>query len=154
MLASPGGVHVSPAGLTLKPALSSPSGQNASWIPGAQIDPLPLLCLVSQVTCHFNVRTAERSWKKSYSLVNWYEPLLMRYKLISFLRVTKTESLSRINNQFPLIHSQLLTATAAKSLQSCLTLCDPIDGSPLGSSVPGILQARTLEWVAISFSNA
>ena len=47
------------------------------------------------------------------------------------------------------------TATAAaKSLQSCPTLCNPIDGSPPGSSVPGILQARTLEWVAISFSNA
>ena len=45
-------------------------------------------------------------------------------------------------------------AAAAKSLQSCPTLCDSIDGSPLGSSVPGILQARTLEWVAISFSNA
>ena len=44
-------------------------------------------------------------------------------------------------------------AAAAKSLQSCLTLCDPIDGSPPGSPVPGILQARTLEWVAISFSN-
>ena len=43
---------------------------------------------------------------------------------------------------------------AAKSLQSCLTLCDPIDGSPPGSTIPGILQARTLEWVAISFSNA
>ena len=43
---------------------------------------------------------------------------------------------------------------AAESLQSCLTLCDPIDGSPPGSPVPGILQARTLEWVAISFSNA
>ena len=43
---------------------------------------------------------------------------------------------------------------AAKSLQSCLTLCDPIDGGPPGSPVPGILQARTLEWVAISFSNA
>ena len=43
---------------------------------------------------------------------------------------------------------------AAKSLQSCPTLCDSIDGSPLGSSVPGILQARILEWVAISFSNA
>ena len=42
----------------------------------------------------------------------------------------------------------------AKSLQSCLTLCDPIDGSPPGFPVPGILQARTLEWVAISFSNA
>ena len=43
-------------------------------------------------------------------------------------------------------------AAAAKSLQSCPTLCDPVDGSPLGSPVPGILQARTLEWVAISFS--
>ena len=45
------------------------------------------------------------------------------------------------------------TAADAKSLQSCPTLCDPIDGSPPGSPVPGILQARTLEWVAISFSN-
>ena len=45
-------------------------------------------------------------------------------------------------------------ATAAKSLQSCLTLCDPIDGSPPGSTIPGILQARTPEWAAISFSNA
>ena len=45
-------------------------------------------------------------------------------------------------------------AAAAKSLQSCPTLCDPIDGSPLAPAVPGILQARTLEWVAISFSNA
>ena len=47
-----------------------------------------------------------------------------------------------------------MKSAAAKSLQSCLTLCDPIDGSPPGSAVPGILQARTLEWVAISFSNA
>ena len=45
-------------------------------------------------------------------------------------------------------------AAAAKLLQSCLTLCDPIDGSPPGSPIPGTLQARTLEWVAISFSNA
>ena len=45
-------------------------------------------------------------------------------------------------------------AAAAKLLQSCPTLCNPIDGSPRGSSVPGILQARILEWVAISFSNA
>ena len=63
------------------------------------------------------------------------------------------------------IHSNILTweilwteepaaADAAKSLQSCLTLCNPIDGSPPGSTVPGILQARTLEWVAISFSSA
>ena len=47
-----------------------------------------------------------------------------------------------------------LAAAAAKLLQSCPTLCDPIDGSSPGSPVPGILQARTLEWVAISFSNA
>ena len=46
------------------------------------------------------------------------------------------------------------TAAAAKSLQSCPTRCDPIDGSPSGSAVPGILQARTLEWAAISFSTA
>ena len=45
-------------------------------------------------------------------------------------------------------------AAAAKSLQSCPTLCDPTDGSPPGFPAPGILQARTLEWVAISFSNA
>ena len=53
-------------------------------------------------------------------------------------------------------HYQLTgdTAAAAKSLQSCPTLCDPIDGSPPGSPVPGILQARTLEWVAIAYSNA
>ena len=45
-------------------------------------------------------------------------------------------------------------AAAAKSIQSCLTLCEQIDGSPLGSPVPGMLKARTLEWIAISFSNA
>ena len=50
--------------------------------------------------------------------------------------------------------SSLTAAAAAKSLQPCPTLCDPIDGSPPGSPVPGILQAGTLEWVAISFSNA
>ena len=48
----------------------------------------------------------------------------------------------------------MFAAAAAKSLQSCPTLCDPIDGSPPGPPVPGILQAKTLEWVAISFSNA
>ena len=52
------------------------------------------------------------------------------------------------------IISMVAAAAAGKSIQLCLTLCDPIDGSPPGSAVPGILQARTLEWVAISFSNA
>ena len=49
--------------------------------------------------------------------------------------------------------SYKIAAAAAESLQSCPTLCDPIDGNPAGSPVPGILQARTLEWIAISFSN-
>ena len=59
---------------------------------------------------------------------------------------------------FTLVHvsasllSLFAAAAAAKSLQSCLTLCDPMDGSPPGSAVPGILQARTLEWIAIAFS--
>ena len=51
------------------------------------------------------------------------------------------------------VYKMTAAAVAAKSLQSCPTLCDPIDGSPPGSPVPRILQARTMEWVAISFSN-
>ena len=53
-----------------------------------------------------------------------------------------------------MLMATIMAAAAAESLQSCPTLCDPIDGSPPGSPIPGILQARTLEWVAISFSNA
>ena len=58
------------------------------------------------------------------------------------------------SSQIRLTVSFKYDAAAAKSLQLCPTLCDPRDGSPPGSPVPGILQARTLEWVAISFSNA
>ena len=57
-------------------------------------------------------------------------------------------------NEYLSKHMCVASAAAAKSLQSCPTLCNPTDGSPPGSSVPGILQARTLEWVAISFSKA
>ena len=62
----------------------------------------------------------------------------------------------RVGHDFTFIFilSAAATAAAAKSLQSCSTLCNPINGSPAGSPIPGILQARTLEWVAISFSNA
>ena len=56
---------------------------------------------------------------------------------------------SYVTNQIACL--AILAAAAAKSLQSCLTLCDPIDGSPLGSPVPVMVQARTLEWVAIAF---
>ena len=67
--------------------------------------------------------------------------------------------MSAIHGNQSLIYSYIqlaaaAAAAAARPLQSCLTLCDPIDGSPPGSAVTGILQARTLEWVAISFSNA
>ena len=65
------------------------------------------------------------------------------------------DSLEGYKARFLVNYAAAATATAAaKSLQSYPTLCDPIDGSPPGSPVPGILQARTLEWVAISFSNA
>ena len=60
----------------------------------------------------------------------------------------------RLSSNFSYFGLRNTSSSSAKSLQSCLTLCDPIDGSPAGSPVPGILQARTLEWVAISFSNA
>ena len=71
-----------------------------------------------------------------------YGPLLKLLKTEPIL-LLKVENLLECN-----------PAAAAKSLQSCPALCDPIDGSPPGSAIPGILQARTLEWVAISFSNA
>ena len=75
--------------------------------------------------------------------------------------VNTNEKLRRMSNVEPntvnkkkgsQIKNLWAAAAAAKLLQPCLTLCDPIDGSPPGSPVPGILQARTLEWVAISFS--
>ena len=68
------------------------------------------------------------------------------------VRLSKWESNKR--HIFPLQYSFSSAAAAAKSLQLCLTLCDPIDGNLPGSPVLEILQARTLEWVAISFSNA
>ena len=68
---------------------------------------------------------------------------------ISWIRLLKILSSSLIA-----IGITKLLTTTAKSLQSCSTLCDPIDSSPPGSAIPGILQARILEWVAISFSNA
>ena len=80
--------------------------------------------------------------------------------MVQPLRKIAGQSLKKLNVEFPydpaipLLGTYPAAAAAAKSLQSCPTLCHPIDGSPPGSAVPGILQARTLEWVAISFSNA
>ena len=69
---------------------------------------------------------------------------------MKFVRKKKLYGISHMLN----LKNTTAAAAAAKSLQSCPTLCDPIDGSLPGSPVPGILQGRTLEWVAISLSNA
>ena len=71
---------------------------------------------------------------------------------LTYMQSTSRETLGWMKHK---LESRLPgTAAAAKLLQSCPTLCDPTDSSPPGSAIPGILQARTLEWVAISFSNA
>ena len=76
-------------------------------------------------------------------------------KTKSFFFFFNFKALPKIRVLFFKIHVTWVShAAAAATLRSCPTLCDPIDGSPPGSPVPGILQARTLEWVAISFSNA
>ena len=72
--------------------------------------------------------------------------------ILLYLKLITNKDLLSPSKSSPIQGS--LGKNAAKSLQSCLTLCDPIDSSPSGSPVPGILQARTLEWVAISFSKA
>ena len=95
-----------------------------------------------------------------YFLVRWNKglniPILgISNKTIKYFSI-EWRILPRIACPCPSVKDNLehAAAAAAKSLQLCLTFCDPIDGSPPGSPVPGILQARTLEWVAISFSNA
>ena len=92
-------------------------------------------CMLSRFSC---VRLCATQWTAAHQA-----PL--------FTGFSRQEHWSGLPFPSPLIG---YTTTAAKSLQSCPTLCDPTDGSPPGSPVPGILQARTLEWVAISFSNA
>ena len=71
-----------------------------------------------------------------------------------FVEVRSNVNEHFLSRKFDFSDISYVFAAAAKALQSCPTLCDPIDGSPPGSPVPGILQARTLEWVAISFSTA
>ena len=91
--------------------------------------------------------------KKQISPSQGNEQLLVHTNFKKYLLQLKKFSIWKM--QVSSCHEFILfsAAAAAKSLQSCLTLCNPIDGSPPGSPIPGILQARTLEWVAISFSN-
>ena len=90
-------------------------------------------------------------WRSAFSIVQLSNPYMTTGKTIALTRRTFVgKVMSLLFNML----SAAAAAAAAKSLQSCPTLCDPIDSSPPGSSVPGILQARTLECVAISFSKA
>ena len=86
------------------------------------------------------------------SIFFWWDPTFSSPWLLSELQFWSSRK--RRQAHILLLQHLLTAAAAAKSLQSCPTQCNPIDGSPPGSPIPGILQARTLEWVAISFSNA
>ena len=106
---------------------------------GNKIDlllPLELLTYDSSLGCNFMIGYIDVVFLPSNAL--WPDFLLIHYMVYAMWQCS----------------SGKCAAAAAKSLQSCLTLYNPIDGSPPGSPVPGILQARTLEWVAVSFSNA
>ena len=90
----------------------------------------------------------------NYSPSHLWKEILGQGSLVSYSpKICKESDMTERLNMNTDTH-KATSAAAAKSLQSCPTLCDPIDGSPTGSPVPGIFQARTLEWVAISFSNA
>ena len=94
------------------------------------------------------------NWKKTNVLVSGLFVIPSLVFLTPSSPVLSRTLFHLLSSHFPLYSTFLSAAAAAKSLQSCPTLCDPIDSSPPGSPVPGILQARTLEWVAMSFSNA
>ena len=94
----------------------------------------------------FWIHSGQRNFSFCYKRISVANPLKFKYI------VSDNDIILTLTSWF--FTNCTAAAAAAKSLQSCPTLCDPIDGSPLGSPVPGILQARTLEWVATAFSNA
>ena len=108
--------------------------------------PHPLTPLCAHTRTHTHVHTLDDGEDTSKTVLWAMLTIIFCKKKI----IMKGEG----NQNFPLLLIPAAAAAAAKSLQSCPTLCDPRDGSPPGFPVPGILQARTLEWVAISFSNA
>ena len=103
-----------------------------------RIDAFELWCWRRLLRVPWTVRRSNQSILKEMNPEYLLEELMLKLKL----------------QYFGHLMARAAAAAAPKSLQSCPTLCDPIDGSPPGSAVTGILQARTLEWVAISFSNA
>ena len=114
-----------------------------------RIDRLDLLAVQGTLKSLLQHHSSEASilWHSAFFILQLSHPYMTTGKTIALTRQT---SVGKITS----LLFNILSAAAAKSLQSCPTLCDPIDNSPPGSPVPGILQPRTLEWVAISFSNA
>ena len=104
-----------------------------------------MYCSIVDLKCCVSFRCTEKWFSYIYKSILFQ--ILFHYKLLQY-----TEYISLCHTVGPCL--SILYTAAAKSLQSCPTLCDPIDGSPPGSPIPGILQVRTPEWVAISFSNA
>ena len=94
-------------------------------------------------------------WHHTHHLISFYPyNNSVEIGIIFLITIYRNENWVPKNESWWTPHSYVAAATAAKSLQSCPTLCDPTDGSPLGSSVPGILQARVLEWGATAFSDS
>ena len=114
------------------------NSHSAHWSPGVRIFSTPAHF---PFTCFLSARP---HFRNTY----WFKGILPLFSVLSTPSSFFQVRLKRSDTYF------IRTAAAAKPLQLCPTLCDPIDGSPQGSPVPEILQARTLEWVAISFSNA
>ena len=114
---------------------------------------LPTSSLVAQMIKNPAI---QETWVWSLGLEDLLEREMATHSNILAWRVPWTEEACGLQSTWSerVRHNWATNTAAAKSLQSCPTLCDPTDGSPPGSPIPGILQARTLEWVAISFSNA
>ena len=109
-------------------------------------DWLDLLAVQGTLKSLLHSSKASILWCSAFFIVQLSHPYMTTRKIIALTRQTFGKVMSLLFN--------MLSAAAAKPLQSCPTCCDPIDGRPPGSPVPGILQARTLEWVAISFCSA
>ena len=109
--------------------------------------------LISLLQCHYIVCSLEGLYLQ---LCPFFLKILLAIQDLSWFHIYFRLICCRCEKRHEYFDRNYTAAAvaAAKSLQSCPTLCDPIDGSPPGSPVPGILQARTLEWVAISFSSA
>ena len=123
----------------------------------------PLLLLPSSIPRNrvFSIKSAlhirwPKYWSFNFSISpDMYSDHISLYIDLESIIYIYTNKTLKLLIAFEVIGNFLkCNISAAKSLQSCPTLCDPIDGSPPGSPIPGILQARTLEWVAISFSSA